>query len=70
MAEKPHHLFKYKGFEYTQNGVVVGSVFYGEFEIWKDDEKVHEGRVDESSDSLANAMDDAERGAIAWIHNQ
>ncbi len=70
MAEKPHHLIKYRGFEYTQNGIAEASVFYGEFQIWKDDEKVHEGKVDEPSDRLDYAMDAAERAAIEWINSQ
>ena len=56
MAEKPYPMIRRKGFEYYTNGAVEGSEVFGEFEIWKDDDKVHEGRVNESSGRMDRAI--------------
>ena len=70
MSEKPNQMFRYKDFEYYKTGTVEGSKSFGKFEIWKDDEKVHEGIVNESSGRLDYAMDAAERAAEEWIDTQ
>ena len=70
MAEKPYPMIGRKGFEYYTNGAVKGSEVFGEFEIWKDDEKVHEGRVNESSGRMDRAIDAADLAALKWIDSQ
>jgi len=70
MAEKPYPMIRRKGFEYYANGAVEGSEVFGEFEIRKDDDKVHEGRVNESSGRMDRAKDAADLAAIEWIDDE
>ena len=70
MAEKPYPMIRRKGFEYYTNGAVEGAGFFGVFEIWKDDEKVHEVKTDEIFDSFFNASNAADLAAIEWIDNE
>ena len=61
---------RYKGFEIYLTGIAEGETAYGEFEIWKGSEKLHQGRVDEPSGRMDRAMIAAEDAAKRWIDAQ
>ena len=68
IPEKPGtQPIRYKGFEIYRVGAVEGDTAYGEFEVWKGDEKLHEGRVDEPSGRMDKAPYAAVEAAKKWI---
>ena len=61
---------KYKGYEIFVSATLEGSASYGEFQIWKGDEKVNAGKVSFSNRHDDSAHDATERAAREWIDTQ